>query len=255
MIQVLPGWLASLHARVARRGRSLILAACAGLFLALSGAFGTSAAPLTARLGYWPAIMVGGSLWGGVVAEALSRRIWFADRTLALGAVMCLLIGPPFTLVVFFANHVVFGLDLRPASLLYLGGPVLVVTAAMTALNLALRAPPPMTDGAHEGPPRFLERLPTRLRGAALWAVEAQDHYLRVHTDRGAELILMRLSDALAELQGVEGAQVHRSWWVARGAVLSARRRDGRASLSLKGGLEAPVSRRYARALREAGWF
>ena len=86
-------------------------------------------------------------------------------------------------------------------------------------------------------------------------AVEAEDHYLRLHTSRGQDLILMRLSDAIAELEGIEGAQTHRSWWVAKGAVEDARRGDGRAVLSLKGGVEAPVSRAYAKALREAGWF
>ncbi|MNC82399.1 LytTr DNA-binding domain protein [compost metagenome] len=69
----------------------------------------------------------------------------------------------------------------------------------------------------------------------------------------------MRLSDALAELEGLEGAQTHRSWWVAKGAVASIARGDGRAALTLEGGpdsdLIAPVSRRYARALREAGWW
>ncbi|HVL41148.1 MAG TPA: hypothetical protein VM348_03255, partial [Brevundimonas sp.] len=32
-------------------------------------------------------------------------------------------------------------------------------------------------------------------------------------------------------------------------------RGDGRAVLTLEGGIVAPVSRRYARALREAGWY
>jgi DNA-binding LytR/AlgR family response regulator len=65
----------------------------------------------------------------------------------------------------------------------------------------------------------------------------------------------MRLADALAELEGLEGAQVHRSWWVARAAVTGARRGEGRATLTLKNGALAPVSRTYARALREAGWY
>jgi DNA-binding LytR/AlgR family response regulator len=85
--------------------------------------------------------------------------------------------------------------------------------------------------------------------------VEAEDHYLRLHTSRGQDLILMRLSDAVAELEGIEGAQTHRSWWVAKAAVEAARRGDGRATLQVKGGVEAPVSRAYAKALREAGWF
>jgi len=48
---------------------------------------------------------------------------------------------------------------------------------------------------------------------------------------------------------------VHRSWWVARDAVTDARRGDGKATLTLANGVEAPVSRAYAKALREAGWF
>ena len=65
----------------------------------------------------------------------------------------------------------------------------------------------------------------------------------------------MRLADAVAELEGLEGAQVHRSWWVARDAVVGVTRGDGRATLTLKGGVTAPVSRRYAPALRKAGWY
>ena len=43
------------------------------------------------------------------------------------------------------------------------------------------------------------------------------------------------LAEALFELEGVEGAQVHRSWWVARAAIAQARRGEGRATLTLKG--------------------
>ncbi|WP_235559357.1 LytTR family DNA-binding domain-containing protein [Brevundimonas sp. Leaf168] len=85
--------------------------------------------------------------------------------------------------------------------------------------------------------------------------MQAEDHYLRIHTDRGSDLILMRLSDAVEELEGLEGAQTHRSWWVAREAVRAVERGDGRATLTLDGGLSAPVSRRYARMLRDAEWW
>ena len=104
-------------------------------------------------------------------------------------------------------------------------------------------------------PPKFLERLPSKLRGAKIYAVEAEDHYLRLHTSLGQDLILMRLSDAIAELEGIEGAQTHRSWWVAREAVTGAERLDGRAVLTLRDGAEVPVSRGFARELRAAGWF
>lgn len=104
-------------------------------------------------------------------------------------------------------------------------------------------------------PVRFLERLPLKLRGSMLWAVEAEDHYLRLHTSKGQDLILMRLSDAIAELEGIEGAQVHRSWWIARDAIADIARGDGRATLTLQDGSQVPVSRTYAKLLREKGWL
>ncbi len=116
---------------------------------------------------------------------------------------------------------------------------------------------------AHGGYPQPAQRLvqPPALRqrqdheGALLYAVSAEDHYLRLHTPKGSDLILMRLADAIAELGGIEGAQTHRSWWVAREAVESARRDGERVVLLLKGGVEAPVSRPNVRPLREARWF
>jgi DNA-binding LytR/AlgR family response regulator len=85
--------------------------------------------------------------------------------------------------------------------------------------------------------------------------VEAEDHYLRLHTSLGQDLILMRLGDAVTELEGIEGARTHRSWWVARDAVSRVEREDGRVRLVLVDGASAPVSRAYIKALRAAGWF
>jgi DNA-binding LytR/AlgR family response regulator len=65
----------------------------------------------------------------------------------------------------------------------------------------------------------------------------------------------MRLGDAVAELGAMPGARTHRSWWVAKGAVQSVRRTNGRIALQLTNGIEAPVSRGYAPELREAGWL
>ena len=87
---------------------------------------------------------------------------------------------------------------------------------------------------------RFLERLPPEL-GTNLLALEMEDHYVRAHTALGSDLVLMRLRDAMAELDGVEGEQVHRSWWVARHAVEDVRREGRNVRLILPSGLEAPV--------------
>ena len=100
-----------------------------------------------------------------------------------------------------------------------------------------------------------MERLPKSLRSAELLAVQAEDHYLRVHTTLGEALILMRLSDALAELADFDGAHTHRSWWIARSAVVEVIREGRRATLVLKSGCQAPVSRTRLKALRDLNWF
>jgi DNA-binding LytR/AlgR family response regulator len=141
--------------------------------------------------------------------------------------------------------------------------PVLVIAGAMVAINLLLQRRPPEThaddapDGTAEGVQKapILARLPFRLRSAELYAARAEDHYVRVHTSAGSDLVLMRFADALKELRGIEGAQVHRSWWVARGAVDGSCREEGKLHLVLRGGTKAPVSRTYTRALRAEGWL
>ena len=104
------------------------------------------------------------------------------------------------------------------------------------------------------GPPAFLKRIPMRL-GQELWCLEMEDHYLRVHTALGSDLILLRLSDAEGELQGLDGLRVHRSWWVARMAVENVERSGRRVSLTLRNGLRVPISRSYLSVVRQAGWL
>jgi len=82
-----------------------------------------------------------------------------------------------------------------------------------------------------------------------------EDHYLRIHTALGSDLVLMRLRDALTELAPGRGRQVHRSWWVAEGAIASVERPAGRIVLVLRNGLRVPVSKTYRDQVKEAGWL
>ena len=103
-------------------------------------------------------------------------------------------------------------------------------------------------------PPAFLDRLPQRL-GRELLCVRTEDHYLRVTTPLGDDLILMRMADAEMELAGADGLRVHRSWWVARAAVAQVERLAGnKMVLVLRSGLRVPVSRTYLGSVRAAGW-
>jgi hypothetical protein len=234
--------------------RGAAVALISGLFLTFSGAFGTSEAPLGVRLAYWMLLMGLGYAWGAFVARHffLGGRMRTGNRWLDVG-VAALVMSTPFTFVVWFASRTMFGANIPVAGLPILFGSVLLVSLAITAINMLIEAG--RTTHAGPTPPKFLARLPLKLRGAEVWAVEAEDHYLRLHTSKGQDLILLRLADAVAELEGIEGAQVHRSWWVARDAIADAKRGDGRAMLTLKDGAQVPVSRTYAGMLREKGWI
>lgn len=242
-----------------RMTRGLAIAVAAGLVLALTGAFGTVEAPLWLRLVYWIPIMLVGAAWGHVCSLMIDRWMDLDERPWLAVAVLSATISGPVTLLVWAATGLIFEQRLYALKALPLSfGPVLTITVAMSAINVFLsKAQPVQTHASPAGsaPARFPDRLPMKLRGATIRAVQAEDHYLRIHTDRGSDLILMRLSDALEELEGLEGSQTHRSWWVARDAVRDVTRGDGRATLTLEGGVSIPVSRRYARALREAGWY
>jgi len=240
-----------------RHWRGLVIAAGAGVFMAVVGAFGSGEAPLGPRLAYWVTVMLTGGAAGVVVSELVDRGGWFDDRPALQGIVIAVTLTIPLTLIIWWESSVFFSRFISFSRLPYFLGPVFIVTCVMVALNYFTQRAPAETHAAPAGaaPPRFLDRLPARLRGAELFAVQAEDHYLRLHTSKGQDLILMRLSDAVAELEGLEGAQVHRSWWVAKGAVADAKRGDGRGTLTLKDGALVPVSRAYAKALRSSGWF
>ena len=124
-------------------------------------------------------------------------------------------------------------------------------------LNLpaaAAAADRPVPGPAAPSPFKLLARVNPRL-GADLLALQGEDHYVRVHTALGSELLLMRLGDAIEEIGGFAGERVHRSWWVARAAVAGVQANGRRASLVLSNGLEVPVSREATSRLRRAGWF
>ena len=239
--------------------RGLGIAALAGLVLALSGAFSDPALPVWHRIAYWVPLMVLGGLWGNVCGRIVERFLDLDDRPWVTVVVLTALMFGPILVMVWLATGLFFEGRIYPLSaLIYFVAPVLSITGAMSAINVFVnKARTVQTHEAAPGqaPARFLDRLPPKLRGARLIAVQSEDHYLRLHTDRGSDLILMRLADALSELEGLEGAQTHRSWWVARDAVRDVARGDGRATLTLDGGLSVPVSRRHARALRAAGWY
>lgn len=242
------------------------------LLLALLGPFGSYATPLATRLLHWALYLATGYVFfrpviaaGGALARqtGLPRRVAIAAAC-ALGAFptsMVLLFGSAGT-----AWRSVSGAAMASAYLqtLIVGATVTIVqllagrgTAQAAPLAVPPIAPPPplqpVAAPAPTAPSALLELLPPHLRGSIL-CLENEDHYVRVHTDRGSALVLMRMRDAVAQLEGL-GARVHRSWWVARSAVVTATRQDRNWRLRLVDGREVPVARTSVAELRAQGWL
>jgi hypothetical protein len=244
--------------------RGLIIATLAGLFMTFIGALGTGEAPFLVRLGYWMLVMETGALIGIGVSQGVHQWGRLEKQPVIEGALISFLIAVPLSIVVISATALFFGP--QPSGILefvIIAGVVFVVSCVVTAINYATAPAKPvivveLVEAPAAAPPvvsLFMERLPMRLRHARLIAIEAEDHYLRVHTDAGSDLVLMRLGDAVAELDGMAGARTHRSWWVARDAVVDVQNAGGRTTLILGDGLVAPVSRNSRPLLATEGWL
>jgi hypothetical protein len=247
-------------ARLRRWGVDVAVLVAIGLLMGFLGAFDSERAPAALRYGYWLACIVGGGLIGIIGDELLRRGIPQVWRRIAAAS---LLMTPAATLWVFAVQCLLMDQSFGWASYFHLSWqvwPVLLAVMAVRALvwrrlpgrvetRVVVAPPLPEAEAA------FRRRLSARRRGARLIAVEAHDHYLRVHTDAGAELITLRFADAMAELARAHGWRVHRSWWVAADAIEGVRWRRGRGEALLVGGVTVPVSRTHGHVLKEAGWF
>lgn len=232
--------------------RGGLAAVLAGAALGLLGPFGTYGDLTVAeRYAYWIGLTVLMWLQTAAVFAALRLAPGFARRQLWLQAIVAALLGAvPTTFEVAYVEGLLrVGGVLTPRSLLETYGSVAVIAVGLflpltMILHRSPRTPP-------VGTLSFARALPPEL-GTGIVALAAEDHYLRVHTDRGDKLIHHRFSDAVREL-GDAGVQVHRSWWVAKDAVEHVERDGDRHVLVLRGGVRAPVSRTFGLAAREAG--
>ncbi len=249
-----------LRATLKRGGADLALLLAIGLLMGALGPYGTDHLTPGKACVYWILCIVGGGLIGVAIDETIGRRAREFWRRLLVTA---LLMTPPTTLLVMLSGLVVAGGPLRLSNYWPLLWQVLLVSLPVMAVRtLVWRRPPTVVETRvvvapplPEAEAVFRRRLSARRRSARLIAIEADDHYLRVHTDAGAEMVTLRLAVALDELSGAHGFQTHRSWWVAAEAIEGARWRRGGGELRLAGGLTAPVSRTHAPTLKAAGWF
>lgn len=233
------------------------LAVCAatGLVLGVLGPFGSYFNEgMLARVGYW----IGAFVVTGVVVSMVLRRIAPQAHRLHIPIwvwlpAVVVVISAPLALVTRAAAIAIWPDIAENVSLLewYAQGLLITLVASSVFAALRLRKPPP-AGGVSLAEPAFLGRLPARSRD--LLCLQMEDHYVRVHAPEGSVLVLIPLRQAIAELDGVEGLQVHRSWWVARRAVAGVVADSRNLRLRLTNGVEAPVARANVARLRAAGW-
>jgi DNA-binding LytR/AlgR family response regulator len=264
--------------------RDLAIATGIGAFLGVIGPFGSfNGGSLELRLFYWIA-----NLWIGFVLLSIIVRlslragtrldlpVWFAlpvgvaIGALPLGATVAVfsaLAWPPnhgriadflawYGQTLAISEPCAFGYFYLTGnrdrySAMYDQGRRAAREAGSSAAAETVPAPEALAKSTYSP---FLGRLPTRL-GRDVLCLQMEDHYVRVHTLKGSDLVLIPLKQAVAELSAVEGLQVHRSWWVARAATTGAINEGRNLKLRLSNGMEVPVARAAIARLRASGWL
>jgi hypothetical protein len=243
-----------------------VLPVLVGLLLAGLGPFGTFAQTFSARTLFWVPVV-----WlNWIVAEAIVRGVLsrlperVPARVVAVPALSALILTP-IAVGVVAGTAALVGMPIDD-SLGQLAWKVLLVAFAIAlpayawsvarsnraAADMDRAIDRALEDAAAAGG-GFERRWPAGLHGHLLF-LEMEDHYLRIHTTEGSGVVLCRMEDAAHELAD-RGMRVHRSYWVAAGAVAGARRKGDAWRLRLTDGREIPVGRTYKAAVREAGWL
>ncbi len=232
------------------------------------------------------AMAIVGAFGSYVVMGLPLRLIHFTTTSLALGAVSFVLTaslrryvfanGLPFwtTIPIAMATAPVGGLliqqslrlwapvALRHVSLAELTAQVLTINLFIGAVTWALLREKLDQNGkvqsgdaqlaqADEVSREFRGKLPVALRQAPVVALSAEDHYVRVRTERGQALILMNLASAIAALGPSAGVRIHRSHWLSRALAAEVTAGSIRQGIRIDDGTVLPVSRAGRKLLTE----
>ena len=239
---------------LARQPRVWLVLAAISALMGMVGPFETFELPLGPRLAYWTVVVITTGALGTLVAIMIIPLVPGRIPRPAAAAMGGLVAGPPIGLLVWTINNLAFGPQDHGMSLAALVAYCIPVAALVITLGHVFGSAPPRIAAQPPAPaaPALLDRLPLPQRGRLLH-LAVNDHYVDVTTDKGTSLVLLRLSDAIRETAPTPGLQVHRSHWVALGAVRRAIRRSGKPVLELEDGTEVPVSRSYLPEVRAAG--
>ena len=240
-----------------RSPKTLGVMVAVGLVLGIAGPFDTaSAMRLVPRVGYWLAVVVvtlatGAFLhaWVSATLRGRWKVVWVQIFVSGLA------IGIAITVELLALNWAAFGVPpFDPEYVVSLAANALAISMIVSgAISFLFLQRGNVSAAATPAPQaRLLARLALEKRGAVI-SLSVEDHYVNVATSNGHSLLLMRLSDAISEVDGTPGLQVHRSHWVALDQVATAKRTGDKAVLTMCDGRDIPVSRTHLKAVRDAG--
>lgn len=236
--------------------RTYAIMAAITMVLTISGPFNTlDTMGVGPRAAYWAVICLstfGSGMFFSTLALAGSRaqKLPIIVQIVLSGLASAI----PTSSIVFFINFLSFpGVEFELWDLLIIFIYCMLVgttiSLLMTWREIELRAKAKEENGETEI--RLLKRLPLQLR-APLISISVQDHYVEVTSEKGKHLVLMRLSDAIAETEGMRGFRIHRSHWVAQSGIKAVHKRSGKFIIETTTDQELPVSRTYVDDLKTA---
>lgn len=100
--------------------------------------------------------------------------------------------------------------------------------------------------------PRFLDHIQGSANLDDIYAIKAEQHYIRIYTQEQDHMILYRFSDAVAEIDKDVGIQVHRSFWIRKDAMARIETDNKKMFVRLQHDLKVPVSQPYQALVKQA---
>lgn len=231
------------------------------VILAIVDAFGVSAAfGAVGALAFWGALvgvnMLGWSLWRRSMPGHRGSAVRMVLGAIILNALLAIEVPLLYRML----GQADASISWKPFAYgLLATGFVMILLRAARARHV------PVEQGGDPAVPFLVDATPIAVPGilaragidaADLLSVRAEDHYCRLAVrGRATRLIHYRFRDAVGDLAGIPGAQVHRSAWVADHAVVGSERTGRRWALRLADGSSMPVSETSVALCRTRGWL
>ncbi len=229
------------------------------ILISFAGPFGTfEAKPIGLRFIYWGGLIATAIVLAVTIRETFTH--FFPDASqrsedISTASGLALVFGP----MVFLINRALTG-EIAPSGvgLLACMMVVLLVSLTVSTIRYAISGPETQnatTPTAPASSPR--DRLLQRLAvpdGVRIRHVASDNHHVIVRTsDDQSYRVLLRLRDAIREIDHEAGFCIHRSHWVAIFAIDGLAQDNGRDMVRLTCGKHVPVGPKYRENLEMSG--